>query len=42
VEDLLTGERRQWCGERQSVRFDPAERAGYVWRVVGREEVGAP
>ena len=34
VEDLLTGERRQWCGERQPVRFDPAERVGYVWRVV--------
>jgi starch synthase (maltosyl-transferring) len=42
VEDLLTGERRQWCGERQPVRFDPAERVGYVWRVVGREGVGAP
>ena len=34
VEDLLTGERRRWRGARQSVRFDPAERAGYVWRVV--------
>jgi starch synthase (maltosyl-transferring) len=34
VEDLLTGERRRWCGPRQTVRFDPAERVGYVWRVV--------
>jgi hypothetical protein len=42
VEDLLTGERRQWCGERQPVRFDPAERVGYVWRVAGREGVGTP
>jgi starch synthase (maltosyl-transferring) len=38
VEDLLTGERRWWCGERQPVRFDPAERAGYIWRVVRRDE----
>ena len=37
LEDLLTGERQWWCGERQAVRFDPAERAGYVWRVVGRD-----
>ena len=42
VEDLLTGERRQWCGERHPVRFDPAKRVGYVWRVVGREGAGAP
>jgi starch synthase (maltosyl-transferring) len=34
VEDLLTGERLRWQGARQSVRFDPAERAGYIWRVV--------
>ncbi len=34
VEDLLTGERRRWCGSRQTVRFDPAERVGYIWRVV--------
>ena len=34
VEDLLTGERRRWCGPRQTVRFDPAERVGFVWRVV--------
>jgi len=34
VEDLLTGERCRWRGERQAVRFDPAGRAGYVWRVV--------
>jgi starch synthase (maltosyl-transferring) len=34
VEDLLTGERRRWCGARQTVRFDPPERVGYVWRVV--------
>jgi starch synthase (maltosyl-transferring) len=40
VEDLLTGERLQWQGARQSVRFDPAERAGFIWRVVhdGRGE----
>ena len=37
VEDLLTGERQQWCGERQPVRFDPEGRVGYVWRIVGRE-----
>jgi starch synthase (maltosyl-transferring) len=37
VEDLLTGERRQWCGERQPVRFDPAVRVGYLWRLVGRD-----
>jgi starch synthase (maltosyl-transferring) len=37
VEDLLTGERHRWCGERQPVRFDPAGRVGYVWRIVGRE-----
>jgi starch synthase (maltosyl-transferring) len=34
VEDLLTGERRRWCGARQTLRFDPAERVGYIWRVV--------
>jgi starch synthase (maltosyl-transferring) len=34
VEDLLTGERRSWRGARQPVRFDPSERAGYVWRVL--------
>jgi starch synthase (maltosyl-transferring) len=34
VEDLLTGERRRWCGPRQAVRLDPAERVGYLWRVV--------
>ena len=34
VEDLLTGERARWQGARQAVRFDPAERAGYIWRVV--------
>ncbi len=34
VEDLLTGERRAWRGARQTVRFDPAERVGYLWRVV--------
>ena len=34
VEDLLSGERRQWRGARQTVRFDPAERIGCVWRVV--------
>jgi starch synthase (maltosyl-transferring) len=42
VEDVLSGERQQWCGERQPVRFDPAERVGFIWRVVAREEVGAP
>ena len=34
VEDLLTGERRRWSGARQEVSFDPAERVGYIWRVV--------
>ena len=34
VEDLLTGERLRWEGARQSVRLDPAERAGYIWRLV--------
>jgi starch synthase (maltosyl-transferring) len=34
VEDLFTGERRRWCGPRQTVRLDPAERVGYLWRVV--------
>ena len=34
VEDMLSGERFRWQGERQIVRFDPGERAGYVWRVV--------
>jgi starch synthase (maltosyl-transferring) len=34
VEDLLTGERLRWQGTPQRVRFDPAERAGYIWRVV--------
>ena len=34
VEDLLTGERARWSGQRQRVRFDPAERAGYIWRIV--------
>ncbi len=34
VEDLLTGERQRWQGEQQRVRFDPAERAGYIWRVL--------
>ena len=34
VEDLLTGERRVWQGSRQPVRLDPAERVGYLWRVV--------
>ncbi|MBA3258284.1 MAG: alpha-1,4-glucan--maltose-1-phosphate maltosyltransferase [Gemmatimonadales bacterium] len=34
VEDLLTGERRTWCGPRQTVRFEPEDRVGYLWRVV--------
>jgi hypothetical protein len=34
VEDLLTGERLQWRGTPRGVRFDPAQRAGYIWRVV--------
>jgi starch synthase (maltosyl-transferring) len=34
VEDLLSGERLRWQGALQSVRFDPTERAGYIWRVV--------
>ena len=33
VEDLLTGERCRWRGARQEVRFDPAQRVGYIWRV---------
>jgi starch synthase (maltosyl-transferring) len=37
VEDLLTGERLRWQGMPRRVRFDPAERAGYVWRVVRSE-----
>jgi hypothetical protein len=31
---LLTGERLRWEGDRQTVRFDPADRAGYIWRLV--------
>ena len=38
VEDLLTGERRQWHGARPAVRFEPGERVGYLWRVVRRGE----
>jgi starch synthase (maltosyl-transferring) len=34
VEDLLTGERARWSGPLQRVRFDPAERAGYIWRLL--------
>ena len=34
LEDLLSGERRPWRGARQEVRFDPAERVGYIWRVI--------
>ena len=34
VEDLLSGERRRWQGARQQVGFDPAERVGYIWRVI--------
>jgi starch synthase (maltosyl-transferring) len=34
VEDLLTGERSRWRGARQEVRFDPARRVGYIWRVI--------
>jgi starch synthase (maltosyl-transferring) len=34
MEDLLTGKRLRWQGARQSVRFDPAERVGYIWRLV--------
>jgi starch synthase (maltosyl-transferring) len=34
VEDLLTGECRRWRGPRQEVRFDPAGRVGYIWRVL--------
>jgi starch synthase (maltosyl-transferring) len=33
VEDLLTGERRRWCGARQTVGFDPEERIAYMWRL---------
>jgi starch synthase (maltosyl-transferring) len=34
VEDLLTGERYQWRGERNFVRLDPKERVGHVLRIV--------
>jgi starch synthase (maltosyl-transferring) len=34
VEDLLTGERLQWQGRQRRVRFDPGQRAGYIWRIV--------
>ena len=34
VEDLLTGERLRWSGSRQAVRLDPADRVGFLWRVV--------
>jgi starch synthase (maltosyl-transferring) len=34
VEDLLTGERFRWRGARPEVRFDPARRVGYIWRVI--------
>ena len=41
VEDLLTGERLRWQGARQRVEFDPAARAGYIWRVIrGGGETG--
>ena len=36
----FTGERRRWQGVRQEVRFDPAGRVGYLWRVV-RDPGGA-
>ncbi|MDE3128214.1 MAG: alpha-1,4-glucan--maltose-1-phosphate maltosyltransferase, partial [Gemmatimonadota bacterium] len=41
VEDLLTGTRYTWRGERNYVRLDPAERAGHVLRVV-RAAAAAP
>jgi starch synthase (maltosyl-transferring) len=34
VEELLSGERWLWQGARQEVRFDPAGRVGYIWRVI--------
>jgi hypothetical protein len=34
VADLLTGERLRGEGDRQTVRCDPADRAGYIWRLV--------
>jgi len=34
VEDLLTGERFRWGGERNYVRLDPSERPGHLLRVV--------
>jgi starch synthase (maltosyl-transferring) len=40
MEDLLTGERLQGRGEGLPVRFDPVERAGYIWRVGRGEGVG--
>jgi starch synthase (maltosyl-transferring) len=36
VEDLLTGERFAWRGERKYVRIDPAERVGHVLRLLPR------
>jgi starch synthase (maltosyl-transferring) len=39
VEDLLSGERYRWQGERNYVRLDPKERPGHVLRV--RREEGA-
>ncbi|HET9983461.1 MAG TPA: alpha-1,4-glucan--maltose-1-phosphate maltosyltransferase [Longimicrobiales bacterium] len=34
VEELLGGEQATWNGPTQPVRFDPAGRVGYVWRIV--------
>ncbi|MGH9895014.1 MAG: alpha-1,4-glucan--maltose-1-phosphate maltosyltransferase, partial [bacterium] len=41
VENLLTGERRRWCGARQTVAFDPQGDIGYIWRIVRPDEGGS-
>jgi starch synthase (maltosyl-transferring) len=38
VEDLLTGTRYTWCGTRNYVRLDPAERPGHLLRLVRATE----
>ncbi len=41
VEDLLTGSRYTWRGQRNYVRLDPAERPGHLLRLVRPAEPGA-
>jgi starch synthase (maltosyl-transferring) len=33
VEDLLTGSRYTWIGQRNYIRLDPASHVGHVFRV---------